>query len=324
VPWFDLPPAELAKHRTSATEPDGLDGFWAEAIAAARARASEPAFVPYREEVYGAIAVDDVTFSGADGSPVRAWFLRPRAATVPLACLVRFIGYGGGRALPVHHLDYAAAGHATFVMDTRGQGGQWSPGATGDPVHGTGPEHPGVLSRGVADPASYYYRRLYLDAVRAVETAAAHPQVDEARLAVGGMSQGGALSLAAAALLPGAVRLCHADVPFMCDIERALTLASEHPYLELVAFLHQHPDLVETARRTLRHVDCALLAARIRARCVLSVGLMDGICPPSTVYAAYNAITAAKELLVYPYGAHDVSAAHHERLLADFAAEMAV
>ena len=97
---------------------------------------------------------------------------------------------------------------------------------------------------------------------------------------------------------PDVVRLCHADVPFMCDIERALTQANKHPYLELVAFLHQHPDLVKPARHTLRHVDCALLATRIRARCLLSVGLMDEICPPSTVYAAYNAISAPKQLAV--------------------------
>ncbi len=91
------------------------------------------------------------------------------------------------------------------------------------------------MTRGVLDPETYYYRRLYVDAVRAVETAAAHPQVDADRICVSGASQGGGLSLAAAALAPELVRLCHADIPFLCDIERAITLAPAAPYIELAA-----------------------------------------------------------------------------------------
>ena len=67
-------------------------------------------------------------------------------------------------------------------MDTRGQGGEWLPGATGDPGAGaSGAEHPGVMTRGIDSPDTYYFRRLYADAVRAVETAAEHPLVDAAR-----------------------------------------------------------------------------------------------------------------------------------------------
>ena len=47
---------------------------------------------------------------------------------------------------------------------------------------------------------------------------------------------------------------------------------------------------------------------------------MDPICPPSTVYAAYNAITAPKELCVFPYGTHEQPWTHRERCLAEFAA----
>ena len=183
-------------------------------------------FAPYEEAAYGALAVDDVTFTGADGDPIKAWFLRPRGTTGKLPCRVTFIGYGGGRNLPLEHALYAGCGYAVFVMDSRSQGGEWTVGHTPDPGAGfSGPEHPGVMTRGVLDPETYYYRRLYVDAVRAVETAAAHPQVDADRICVSGASQGGGLSLAAAALAPELVRLCHADIPFLCDIERAITLA---------------------------------------------------------------------------------------------------
>lgn len=59
----------------------------------------------------------------------------------------------------------------------------------------------------------------------------------------------------------------------------------------------------------------ALLARRITAECLPSVGLMDVICPPSTVFAAYNEIGSAKDIAVYPYSGHSVPHAHAERQL---------
>jgi len=325
MPLFDLPQAELERHRTAAPEPEGLDAFWADAIAVARAAAAAPVLTPYRPDAYKALEVFDVTFSGADGHPIKAWYLRPReASTTPLPCRVTFVGYGGGRDHAAAHALYPASGYATFVMDTRAQGGNWSTGATPDPGAGdSGPEHPGVMTRGIASPHTYYYRRLYVDAVRAVETAAALPDVDATRIGVAGGSQGGALALAAAALAPDHVALCHADVPFLCDIERAMDITPDAPYTELVKYLSVHPELEEQARVTLRHVDNALLATRIRAQTLVSVGLRDTICPPSTVYAAFNAIAAPKEIAVLPFSGHETNTAHVERQLAAFTAAFA-
>ncbi|MDX6376213.1 MAG: cephalosporin-C deacetylase [Gaiellaceae bacterium] len=323
MPHYDLPLADLRTHRCASPPPADLDDFWQRALGVARERASGPVFEPYEEAAYGALAVDDVTFTGADGHPIKAWFLRPRGATGQLPCRVTFIGYGGGRNLPLEHALYAAAGYAVFVMDSRSQGGEWKVGHTPDPGAGfSGPEHPGVLTRGVLDPETYYFRRLYLDAVRAVETAAAHPQVDADRIAVAGASQGGGLSLAAAALAPELVRLCHADIPFLCDIERAITLAPDAPYTELAQYLALHTDLEAAVARTVRYIDNALLAPRIRCRTLISCGLMDTICPPSTVFAAYNAVTAPKDIGIFTFAGHETPIAHQERQLAEFAGEM--
>ena len=178
------------------------------------------------------------------------------------------------------------------------------------------------MTRGILDPRSYYYRRLYVDAVRAVETAAADPRVDSERIGVSGFSQGGGLSLASAALVPSMVRLCQADMPYLADIEHAITITAEKPYSELVDYLAQHHEHLATALRTVSYVDNAVLAPRITARCSVSVGLMDAVCPPSSVFAAYNAIVAPKEIAVYPYSDHDLPGHHIERQLEEFAREM--
>ena len=97
------------------------------------------------------------------------------------------------------------------------------------------------MTRGITSPEDYYYTRMFTDAARAVDTAIELAGPVRRRgapgIAVTGGSQGGALALAAAALRPDAVRVCHADVPFLCDIQRAITLAPHAPYTEIPEFL---------------------------------------------------------------------------------------
>ncbi len=324
MPWYDLPLEQLREYRTSTPEPEGLDDWWTRRIEAARALARPPVLTPHQPRLYDPVEVYDVEFSGGGGDPVRAWYLRPRD-TPAAPMIVKFIGYGGGRGTPAEHMLLPAVGYALLVMDSRGQGGRWATGATPDGATGTGPENSLVMTRGITSPEDYYYTRMFTDAARAVDTAielAAAAGAAEAGagavagIAVTGGSQGGALALAAAALRPDAVRVCHADVPFLCDIQRAITLAPHAPYTEIPEFLAKNVQLIEPTLNTLRYVDCALLARRITAATLMSVGLMDDICPPSTVFAAYNEITADKEIAVFPYSGHDWPAVHAERQLA--------
>jgi len=309
MPWYDMPLERLREYRTQTAEPEGLDEWWAKRLERARARAESAAFTPHEPDVYRPFQVFDVEFSGSGGDPIRAWYLKPAGEASKIA--VKFIGYGGGRGAPAEHMLLPALGYGVFVMDSRGQGGRWTYGATGDGA--AGPENSQVMSRGITTPEDYYYTRLFIDAARAVDVAL--EMSGGAPVAVSGASQGGGLALAAAALHRDKVAVCHADLPFLCDIQRAITLAPHAPYTEIPEFLAENVTLVDAALDTLRYVDCALLARRITAASLLSVGLMDDICPPSTVFAAYNEITADKDIAVYPYSGHSVPRAHAERQL---------
>jgi cephalosporin-C deacetylase len=315
MPWFDMPLEQLREYQTETPEPPALDQWWQARLEQARLRAREPQLTRYEADIYAPVEVYDAEFSGAGGDRIRAWYLRPAGAHEQTPMVVKFIGYGGGRGLPAEHTLLPALGYSLFVMDTRGQGGKWTTGATGDRPDGQpgGPENAQVMTRGISRPEDYYYTRLITDAAMAVETASA--LAGAPRVAVSGISQGGGLALARAALVQPVVAVCHADVPFLCDIQRGITLAPEPPYTEVPEFLAHNVNLIPAALDTLRYVDCALLARRITARCLLSVGLMDPICPPSTVFAAYNEITAGKDIAVHPFTGHEVPAAHGERQL---------
>ncbi|MBK8913482.1 MAG: alpha/beta fold hydrolase [Phycisphaerales bacterium] len=317
---FDLPLDALRGYEPQIAIPADFDAFWRETLDQTRAAPLDATFVDVSDSAYQLVLVQDVAFCGFGGTRIRGWMILPRdradamETDMPsqrgLACLVSFVGYGGGRSLPIDHLAPAVAGLAHFVMDTRGQGAGWSAGDTPDDV-GSGPAAAGFLTRGIDSPQTYYYRRVFADAVRAVEAAAAHPLVDSSRIAVGGASQGGAIAIAAAALAPQRVAALVADVPFLCHVRRAATLTDQPPYAELAAYARAQRERVERVFETLGYFDGANLATRISAPSLWSAALMDLICPPSTVFAAYNRVRSAKEMCVYEFNGHEGGGALH-------------
>jgi len=304
----DWPLDRLRQYRPDRDEPADFQDFWHRTLAQARALAFPARFEPYDA---GLVTVDvaDVTFAGFGGHPIRGWFLTPRGTTGPLPCVVEFIGYGGGRSLPHDWLHWSAAGYAHLVMDTRGQGSGGSlVGDTPDPAPAGGPATSGFLTRGITDRDSYFYRRLFTDAVRAVETARAHPRVDPNLVVVAGGSQGGGIALATAGLVDGLAAVV-ANVPFLCHYRRATEITNAAPYSELTTYCATHRDQVDQVFETLRYFDGVNFAAHASAPAIFSVGLMDAVCPPSTVFAAYNHYAGPRDIQVWPYNGHEGGAA---------------
>ncbi len=304
MPRFDLPLPELTSFRPDVREPADFDDFWATTIAEARAAGGSVDVVPAASPLT-AIDVFDVTFPGFAGDPIKAWLTVPRGAETPLPAVVEYVGYGGGRGLPIERIVWAASGYAHLVMDTRGQGAMWgSGGHTADP-HGTGSSAKGFMTRGIDDPHDYYYRRVFTDAVRAVDAVRGLECVDATRVAVCGGSQGGGIALATAGLCEGLVAAMP-DVPFLCHFERAVGMTGNDPYQEIVRYLSVHRGAEERVFETLSYFDGVNMAARATAPALFSVGLLDPICPPSTVYAAFNRYAAAdKEIEVYAHNEHE-------------------
>jgi len=289
--------AELEKLAVPPTARPDFQTFWQAALARAK---SEPLDAQFREGTspFPGVRAFAVVFLGLDGTPVHARLLLPTAQPGgKLPCVIRFHGSSGSRGTVADHAAWLLAGTAVLAMDYRMQGGQTgsNTGFTGGPVYDE-------FVFGVAEPTSFYFYHVITDALRLIELALAHEELDPRRLAVEGASQGGGTSLTLAALHP-AVSLCLADMPSFCDMERRLfyRTGGARAVAELIT---RHPEMLETVCATFSYFDNLNHAASIRCPVLLSVGLKDDICPPENVYAVYNRITAEKRIEVYPFAGH--------------------
>jgi cephalosporin-C deacetylase len=298
-----MPLDELVGYRPECRAPEDFDAFWSQTLAEARRRGQAVKAEPVTDRyLLRTVEADDVRFPGWQGEPVAAWLIRPRGAEGPLPVVVTYIGYSGGRGLPTDHLLWSAAGYAQLVVDNRGQGHD-----TPDRGEGHGTQWvEGFMTRGIDSPQHYYYRRLMTDCVRAVDAVAELPGLDPERVIVTGASQGGGLSLAVAGLAPDRVAAVLPDVPFLCHYRRAVESTGDGPYPEIAAYLRWHSrHRVTDAFATLAYFDGVHFAQRATAPALFSAGLMDPVCPPSTVYAAFNHYAGQdRSMTVWPFADH--------------------
>ena len=306
---FDMPLEQLRGYRPYRNEPGDFDTFWQTTLEEARAFPLAPVFESVDAKLR-TVETYDVTFNGYGGQPIKGWLLLPRGREGRLPCVVEYIGYGGGRGFATDWLLWSSAGYAHLIMDTRGQGSTWGKGDTPDSEpEGSNPQHPGFMTRGVLDPRTYYYRRVFTDGVRAVEAARSHSAIDGAQIVVTGGSQGGGIALAVSGLVPD-VAVAMPDVPFLCHYRRATEIVDSNPYGEITRFCVVHRDKIEQVFGTLAYFDGVNFASRARARALFSAGLMDTTCPPSTVFAAFNHYGGPKEIRTWHYNNHEGGGAY--------------
>lgn len=297
MPSIDMPLEELREYRPPLTRADDFDAYWSEALEANRAQPLDAKLTPRSYPADG-VELIEVELAGFDGGTVFCQLMKPTGQT-DLPAVVFYHGYSGAGPTPFMLLPWACQGFAALGVDCRGQGGRSTDGAVYPGGH-----RPGFMTQGIEDPRRYYYRYAFLDCVRALDWMAAQDVVDKTRMAITGVSQGGGLTLAVAGL-SDRPKLAISEVPYLCHYRRSVDIAAAGPYREISDWMRMRPETAERSWRTLSYFDCLNLADRIRCRTVVTVGLWDDICPPSSSFAAYNAIKADKQIMVFDFMGHE-------------------
>jgi cephalosporin-C deacetylase len=83
-----------------------------------------------------------------------------------------------------------------------------------------------------------------------------------------------------------------------------------------------HSEKYSAVFGTLAYYDGLHFAARASANALFSVALMDEICPPSTVFAAYNHYAGPKDIAVWRYNHHEGGAAYQTQAKIRFLREL--
>ncbi len=314
MPLIDKPLSELRVYQGVNPRPADFDAYWDASLR--DLDAVDPAVELKRNTTLSSRQAEcfDLWFTGVGGARVHAKYLRPARRQGKAPALLQFHGYTGNSGDWAQKLAYAGEGFCVAALDCRGQGG-----LSEDNLQIRGNTHHGHIIRGLddPDPRNMLFRYIYLDTAQLARIVMGFDEVDPARVGAWGGSQGGALTLACAALEPR-IRLAASEFPFLCDFKRVWDMdLCKDAYAELKTFFRlfdpTHAREEEIFTR-LGYIDLQFLAPRIRAKTLMAVGLMDTICPPSSQFAAYNKITAEKDLVIYPDFGHEGLAGHTDRV----------
>ncbi len=305
----------LEQTHAEVKRPADFEAFWAEVKSDLAAVPADWERLPGAGSETETHTVDWVRFSSLGDMLIYGWLAVPKQ----LAEQTKNRGY---LWLPGYSLGSPPPGPESLYPDTV---------TLGLNIHGHQPntpyQHPSVsgadyITEGIELPHSYIYRKIIDHCLRALDVLAAQPEVSPERLIVGGMSQGGGLSLVTAALAPE-VKLCLADMPWLCALELALSLLDRSKYKKSLArypdargliadYAEAHPEIAAQVYQTYAYFDPLSHASNIRCPTQVSAGGRDPSCKPPTIYAVYNELACEKEMLYLPATGHDIVPAMHD------------
>jgi len=305
MPLIDKPLAELFHYQGINPRPDDFDAYWDEALRELDATDPQPELIPSTTISPRQSEAFDLWFTGVGGARIYAKYVRPKEHRDPCPAVLQFHGYSGNGGDFLGRLAWAGERICAAAMDARGQGGR------SEDLGGVkGTTRNGHIIRGLddPDPRKLLFRQIFLDTAQLARVVMGFEEVDASRVGAMGGSQGGALTLACASLEPR-IKLAAPVFPFLCDYRRVWEMdLAKGAYEELSYYFrmfdprHEREDEVFTR---LGYIDCQHLAPRIRAEVLMTTGLMDPICPPSSQFAAYNKITSKKDVVIYPDYGHE-------------------
>lgn len=279
--------------------PDDFDAFWDDQKKALAAVPLNPKLTPVKSVVPEAECFD-VKIDCLGGKPVSGYFARP-VNVPPKSLPAMLLVHGAGvRSSNLASAAYQAK-RGRLAMDINAHGI-----ANGEPN-----EFYEVLTRG--ELANYrhagrenrdtvYFKGMFLRLIRALDFLCSQPEWDGKILIVSGGSQGGGQALAAAGL-DSRVTAIYAGVPALCDHSgNAIGRIAGWPKLVPVG-ADKKPDAKILAAA--RYFDGMNFATRTKADAILSVGFVDGTCPPTAVYATFNNLSGTKKIITGPLSGHE-------------------
>lgn len=286
----------------TANDPKDFDGFWADGKKELASIALVPTSKPAPELGTPGVTCSRVSVQNVAGSPPST---RPNAPPPRPSRLYGVLCEPDGRGPFPAVLNVPGAG----IRGYRGLAGMSATrqvitlqiGIHGIPIDEDNELYSALETGALAnyqgsnmdDPRRYYYRRVYLGTVRANDLLSQHPKWDRRHLYVMGGSQGGALSIVAAALDPR-VRGLAAFYPALADLTGFLKdRAGGWPFM-FRPEAGRTPDRLNTAG----YYDVVNFARRLKVPGFYSWGYNDETCPPTTSFATYNVIPARKKLVL--------------------------
>lgn len=278
--------------------PDDFDEFWIEQKRQLAEIPLKPVLTPVEHDD-ASIECYDLQTPCLGGAPVSGYFSKPKGAKASSLPAILWVHGAGVRSSSLPNaVKGANAGMLSLDINAHGlpngKPGKFYSEQNAGPLKGY--RHAGRESRD-----TIYFRGMFLRLVRAIDFLAAQPEWDGEHIVVIGHSQGGGQSLAAGGL-DSRVTFIAPGVPAICD-HSGQAAGRINGWPKLVPNGDDgkpNPTILEAAR----YVDAVNFATRCKAEAIMSVGFIDHVCPPSSCYAAYNALTGPKSMVNEPLMGH--------------------
>lgn len=278
--------------------PEDFDSFWAKQKAAL-------AKVPVKftlSPVPTAAKTVDAFDAQIDclGAPVSGYYGRPKTAAPKSCPAILFVHGAGVGGSSLGGTYWAEREGGMIAMDINAHGIP-----NGKPADFYKQLNEGALKDyryvGRSDRETNYFKGMFLRLVRAIDFLTAQPEWDGKTVIVYGSSQGGFQAFAAGALDERVTFIC-AGVPAGCD-HTGISVNRINGWPKLVSITDGKPN--EAELQTARYFDNVNFAQRCHAKgAAVTVGFIDTTCPPTSVYAAFNALTIPKKIHIDTLAGH--------------------
>lgn len=283
-------------------EPSDFMTFWQEQIAKMRKTGLQYTREEAKEYCTEKIRCDLIKLRVDDTHSVYAYLTYPRDAQ-PGKHPICICPPGAGIKTikePLRHSYYAENGFLRLEMEIHGLDPRLTESTFKDISNAFGAKENNYLVNGLDNRNNYYMRHVYLALIRAIDMMTSLPEWDGKNVAFQGGSQGGALSMVAAAL-DSRVTQCVVNHPALADMagyaEKGRTGGYPH--------FHKMQGMMTAEKmQTMAYYDVVNFARHISCPTFMTWGYNDNTCTPTTSYAVWNTLQCPKECLLTPINEH--------------------